>query len=93
MKSPARNWRLYQLAQACSCRPSDLLGVENTYAAFCLDEAIILYGNALQNELDRVSNNAKTEKAAEGRRQLVLEKWLNSEPGNNKRFASPVATK
>lgn len=95
MQNPVRNWRLYQLAKTCNCRPSDLLGLTNSYQAFCLDEAVVYFGDALEAELERVSEKAKTQRAAEGRRKLVLEKWLQTPEDKAKtpQYATPVATK
>lgn len=99
MQSPQRRWRLYRLAQACSCRPSDLLGVENSYVAYCLDEAIVTFGEALEHELEKVAHGAKNERAAEGAQKMTLEKWLKlgayAEVAGEKKqqFRNPVATK
>lgn len=73
--------------------------MDNTYAAFCLDEAIIQFGEALEAEMDRVEDKAKTAKAAEGAKKLVLEKWLKvgayAEGRGEKpqQFRNPVPTK
>jgi hypothetical protein len=75
------------------------MGVENTYAAYCLDEAIILWGESLEAELDRVESKAKTEKAAEGAKKLVLEKWLKMGSFSDRpqeteqQFRSPTPTR
>jgi hypothetical protein len=64
------------------------LGVENSYAAFCLDEVIVLWGESLQAELEKVA-----EKAAENKQKLVLTKWLglDKKPSGQKKFADPGA--
>jgi len=98
VRSPLRRWKLYRLAQACNCRPSDLLGVENTYAAYCLDEAIVAFGTALENELETVASAAKTARAAEGAQNFVLERWLKigmfaEETTEKPKFRNPVPTK
>lgn len=97
MQNPLRNWRLYRLAKACNCRPSDLLDVQNSYAAFCLDEAVIHFGDTLESELDKAAEKAKSSKAAEGKQRLILERWLTPTPKDGKppagHFANPVPTK
>jgi hypothetical protein len=69
------------------------LGVENSYAAFCLDEVIVLWGESLQAELEKVAEKAKTQKAAENKQKLVLTKWLglDKKPSGQKKFADPGA--
>lgn len=93
MQNPQRRWRLYRLAKACFCRPSDLLGVEDRYTAFCLDEAIILWGETLEAELERVTEKAKSRKSAEGKQKLILEKWLGTNKVKGKKqYATPTPT-
>lgn len=82
-----------------------MVGVEDQYAAFCLDEAIIHWGQSLEAELERVADKAKTARAAEGAQKLTLEKWLKTgayaekkeeseaQPTKKAGFRNPTATK
>lgn len=97
MHSRQKLWKAYNLAKDCFCRPSDLYGIENSYVAYCFDEAVITFGNALRNELDKASDKAKDSAEAERKQKMVLSHWLDdpkeeSTP-SEKRFATPVATK
>lgn len=60
------------MAQQFQCRPSSLVAVEDPYAAYCLDEAIYLFGNYVEGELRRVSDKAKNAKAAQRERSHML---------------------
>lgn len=60
------------MAQQYRCRPSSLVGVTDPYAAYCLDEAIYLFGNYVEAELRRVSDKAKNAKAAQRERAHML---------------------
>lgn len=100
MRNKPRNWRLFRLARELHCRPSDLLGIKNDYVAFCVDEAIVEFGTALENAIDKATQNAKNNRAAEGRAKHVLEKWLAPDPPEGvdapkaaKAFRSPTVTK
>lgn len=101
MRNKPRNWRLFRLAKELNCRPSALLGIKNDYVAFCLDEAIVEFGTALDNALDKGTEGAKNRRQAEGRAKHILEKWLADDPPEgveapkaaNKAFRAPVATK
>lgn len=67
--------------------------MENRYAAFCLDEAIVLWGETLEGELERATEKSKSRKAAEGKQKLVLEKWLGTNKKQGKKqYANPTPT-
>lgn len=100
MQNPRRNWRLYRLAKACSCRPSELLGLNNSYAAYCLDEAVIYFGEMLDQALEEAAEGAKNAKVAHAKQMLVFEAWLNTPEEHQKNgtsskgaFRSPALTK
>lgn len=39
--------QLINMSELYSCRPSDLLGIEEEYAAWCLDEACVFVSNKI----------------------------------------------
>lgn len=53
-----------------STRPSELVGLDpnprhgDAYTAYCLDEAVWLWGSYVEGELDQVRDKAKTAKQA-----------------------------
>lgn len=64
------------------CRPSALLGVVDTWVAFCVDRALFTFGTTVENEMDeaeqRLPKNAK-EIAHRRTRQRVLDEYLGVE--------------
>lgn len=70
------------MAQDLRCRPSTLLGVTDSWVAFCTDRAIWTFASTIRNEQDeaesRLPKNAKD--AAHTRaRQRVLDDYLGIE--------------
>jgi hypothetical protein len=84
------------MSREWSVRPSELLGLsEDTYTAFCVDEAVFVFGTAIEAELASMTKyKTESDKAFTRRRQQAMNRWLEIEPGeDSKRFASPIATK
>lgn len=61
------------------CRPSELLAIEDEIAAYSFDRAVMLFGTALENELeeavagiDKDPHGLKAEQA----RKRILKKWI-----------------
>lgn len=81
-------WTLYRQATTWRTRPSDLLAIEDRYVAYCLDEAVAMFGNALTGELESV--HEKTAKKSEQKRQRILDKWLGTESNAGQRFKDPA---
>jgi hypothetical protein len=70
-----------------------LLGITNSYEAFCLDEAIVEFGTSLEHALDKATEKAKNQAAADAKARLVLMKWLEDGPAQgDKKFKAPKAT-
>lgn len=67
-------WGLYLTAKEYGTRPSDLLCIEDRYAAYCLDNACREFGQALEAELSNVEGKNKKEIAVKSER--VMSKWL-----------------
>lgn len=78
-------------AKTWSCRPSDLLGIEDDYVAYCLDQAVGYFGRHLEAELSNVE--AKDNNEGEWKRRLILERYLGTEEDKPSRgaFADPAA--
>lgn len=53
-------WQLSVMAKEIHQRPSKLLGIKAPYAAYCMDEAILVGGSLIQAEVEKVNHkNAK----------------------------------
>lgn len=72
-----------------STRPSTLLGVEDEYAAFCLDEIVYEWGQFVDGEMEKASvtdrQQRRSMEKAQGRMKTVLMNLLGG-----KRFADPA---
>lgn len=85
------------MSQAMKCRPSDLLGVDNSLTAFYVDRATWTLASTIESEMEtavtRLPKTAK-EQAHHKARQRVLDQFLEfeaaAEPG---RFRSPSSTR
>jgi len=70
------------MALKLQCRPSALLGVTDSWVAFCTDRAVFTFGSTIENEMDeaeaRLPKNAK-EAAHTRARQRVLDDYLGVE--------------
>lgn len=67
-------WSLWQTAKAFGSRPSALLALGDTFAAYCLDNAVSEFGLALEAELSRVEGKNDKERTVKAER--TLRKWL-----------------
>lgn len=76
---------LYLNSKDFGCRPSQLLDLSDSYAAYCLDAACGQFGRALESELNGVGG--KTEKARATKRERLLRTWL----GLPLKFRNPTA--
>jgi len=86
-------WLLFQDSKTWSSRPSQLLGVEDPYAAYCIDQAVAYWGRHLESEMDKAERNTKNEDAATRARQAVLDRYM-PRPENQKHtgnFSDPAA--
>lgn len=64
------------------------MGIEDTYHAYCFDQAVGEFGSYVKHELQAI--DGKNAKAVEGKRKLRLSALLSEDP--KARFAQPVAT-
>lgn len=63
-------------------RPSQLLGIDDPYEAYCLDEAVLAFGDGVTAELDKVKGKNQAQK-----RMMTLRRLL----GLKQKFADPAA--
>lgn len=60
------------MAQQYQQRPSSLVGLSDSYAAFCLDEAVYVFGIYVESELHSATKETTDSKKAEAQRRNVL---------------------
>lgn len=77
-------WHLYHLAKTWKSQPSQLLDVVDPFAAYCLDEAVAVFGNTVLNEMSEITH--KKPKRQEELRQAHLNRRL----GIPRKFADPA---
>lgn len=75
-------------AQLWRVRPSDMMGIEDPYTAFCFDQAVGEFGSYVRHEVQSI--DGKNAKAVEGKRRLRLKALLDED--SKAKFAQPVAT-
>lgn len=83
-------WLLYQEAITWKSTPAELIGVDDEYTAYCLNQAVSYVGKFIDGEMDKASDKAKTTKAAESARQRVLDKYLTPSTGGKSGFMDPA---
>jgi hypothetical protein len=60
-------------------RPSEVYGVTDEIAAWSFDRAVQTFGNALENRLREIADDAKNKKSAQMKIEREVDKWLNSD--------------
>lgn len=75
-------------AQTWKSRPSVLMGITDSYVAYCLDEAASEWGNHIRGKLDEVEG--PNPKAIAGRQTVILRKLLRGD--YKELYQTPVAT-
>jgi hypothetical protein len=68
--------------------------VEDALAAYCLDRAVVTFGAAVENDVEKATQK-KSGAAAERAANTVIAKWVVSDDGqvDARRFRAPVATR
>lgn len=81
---------LYNHAKTWHVRPSALLALDDSYVAYCLDEAVAYLGRTIDGELHGVEGDTQADRNRNA--QLVLDSYFG-EPENKPRpgmFADPA---
>lgn len=78
VRKPRRVWLLWLKSKAVGQRPSALFGLDpKSYVAYCLDEAVIYFGMALENKLETAGHKpSKEERRAQAAREKILDAVL-----------------
>lgn len=82
---------LWQKSRAVKCRPSKFLGLRSdSYEAYCLDEAVIYFGLALENMLQEAGQKpSKGDRKAQAAREALLNKVFGKGEGSSG-YADPA---
>lgn len=85
-------WETWNMAKSYSCRPSDLLAVKGDVAAYHTDRAVMLFGRALETEIEAIQMNDKMSDSFKKKSQDdLLNKWLELTPDDGKSgYADPA---
>lgn len=75
VRNSSQLWTLFRQAETFSCRPSELLGIEDAYLAYCIDGAVYEFGVTLKNELESIEGKSKQE--IKNKQDRLLRKWLD----------------
>lgn len=65
-------WATWQTSKSLSCRPSRLLEIEDSLAAYCFDSAVSLLGTVIENALAE-----RTEGEGQSERKYTIEQLLD----------------
>lgn len=88
MKNPRQVWALYREAESFSTTPADLLGVDDDYTRYCLNQAVNYFGKSAEARMEKAAAKAKNEKAANAARDRALKAIL--EPAGASKFMDPA---
>lgn len=86
-------WQLFNVAQTWGVRPSELGGVEDSYAAYCFDQAIAALGNGVRHRLDSLGTTDKKSKQLEAKMRRELGIILGLPDQVQHRYRTPAVTK
>lgn len=87
-------WEAFQMGKQLRTRPSEIYGIEDELTAWSFDRAVQTFGQALENQLQKVSEKSKNKTSGQRKAQQELDKWLSSAdiaPAKG-RFRDPMAT-
>lgn len=74
MKNRLLLWQTFLRSKEWGKRPSELIGLNDPYDAWCFDEACSTWGNTIMGELQSVKGD--NEAVREMQQQFVLERYL-----------------
>lgn len=84
-------WKLYLQAEATGSRPSDLLGIEDAYLRYCLDEAVWHFGTTVRQRMNDAGEK-KGKHDNDKKRKLRVENALRDALGIQRRYAQIPAS-
>lgn len=86
-------WNLHNLSSKLKVRPSELVDIQESYAAFCFDQAVMYLGSYIQSELDSVKrgNGKDADKHRAAQQAALLDKLLYGEKSTTPQFKDPMS--
>lgn len=60
--------------------PSKLLGIDDVYWSWCIDEAVFMYGMGVEDQLNAAESAAPTQETKAGARMMKLKQLLEFDP-------------
>ena len=83
------------MARTWKQRPSEIYAIEDLYAAYCFDKAVMTFGMSYEADLEQASREAKSVAAAKQAIAIVQNRWLTDEdekPGTptQRKFKDPA---
>ena len=57
-----------------------MLAIDDTYAAFCFDEACLAFGHGIEMAMDSVKSKGKKPSMVRGARENMLRRYLGIQP-------------
>ena len=79
---------IYNQATTWKCRPSELLGIDDDYLAFCADQVVFYVGSTIKGDLDGVEG--KNAEEINQKRSRVLDKYFGDEDTQARGYADPA---
>ena len=86
-------WNVFSLAKEAGVPPSEFMHLDDPYVAYCFDEVVLMWGSFVTHEVREAGEAKKTskQKSAEGKQDRKFKQLMGTP--DEKRFATPVATK
>lgn len=92
MSDPTQVWVVWKQAKSFGTSPSKLLSVKDSYAAYCLDQAVAYFGLTLEAKLAEAGHKpSKGERKTKAAQERILNQVFQPSGGDTKRFADPAA--
>jgi hypothetical protein len=77
------------MAKTFSCRPSQLLAINDELHAYWFDRAIMLFGRAVEHDMEEARSESKTDAEAQRRQALSFGSWMR-DPNEKPKFKDPA---
>jgi hypothetical protein len=84
-----QSWELYNQAKDWGQQPADLLGIQDDYVAFCVNEAVYYCGNYINNELEKIVGRDREPAQSVGNRKNHRLSELLAESDGEVKYRNP----
>lgn len=76
MSSSSQLWETWVLSKQLGRTPAEVYFIEDQFTAWCFNRAVVMFGLAVEHDIDKATEKAKTTKDAQRKAKTTLEKWL-----------------